>query len=68
MQRGQSELKNDIEYLYEMASDMRQDIADLKREVEWLRIPWPWRWLFSIWEFLRAPFGDWGRRKWGGDL
>jgi hypothetical protein len=61
-------MKNDIEHLYEMLSDVRHDIAALKLQVEWLSTPWIVRWIFNIWEFLRSPFGLWGGNRHGGDL
>ena len=58
----------DVVHLYEQVSDLRHELYELKLEVEWLRLPWSVRAVSAVWEFLRAPFGEWRKLRNGGDL
>ena len=53
---------SDIAYLFELTRDLRDDVAKLRRELEYLSIPWPVRYAMAIWEFVRSPFGEWGKK------
>ena len=49
---------SDIAYLFELTRDLRDDVAKLRRELEYLSIPWPVRYAMAIWNSCVHPLAS----------